>query len=131
MEILEKYIKDIEEDLKIDEFTIKEASLKSPGKKHFWVSRLIQHKRNLLKLEQERTQLKKKIMKEVQYQSPVKLSNVTLDKSADDSELIKKLSDKIDEEKLIIEFLEKTEKTFSSLTYDIKNIVEVMKLEQL
>ena len=131
MEILEKYIKDIEEDLKIDEFTIKEASLKSPGKKHFWVSRLIQHKRNLLKLEQERTQLKKKIMKEVQYQSPVKLSNVTLDKSVDDSELIKKLSDKIDEEKLIIEFLEKTEKTFSSLTYDIKNIVEVMKLEQL
>lgn len=131
MEILEKYIKEIEEDLKIDEFTIKEASLKSPGKKHFWVSRLIQHKRNLLKLEQERTQLKKKIMKEVQYQSPVKLSNVTLDKSADDSELIKKLSDKIDEEKLIIEFLEKTEKTFSSLTYDIKNIVEVMKLEQL
>ena len=113
MEILEKYIKEIEEDLKIDEFTIKEASLKSPGKKHFWVSRLIQHKRNLLKLEQERTQLKKKIMKEVQYQSPVKLSNVTLDKSADDSELIKKLSDKIDEEKLIIEFLEKTEKTFS------------------
>lgn len=131
MEILEKYIKEIEEDLKIDEFTIKEASLKSPGKKHFWVSRLIQHKRNLLKLEQEKTQLKKKIMKEVQYQSPVKLSNVTLDKSADDSELIKKLSDKIDEEKLIIEFLEKTEKTFSSLTYDIKNIVEVMKLEQL
>jgi len=131
MEILEKYIKEIEEDLKIDEFTIKEASLKSPGKKHFWVSRLIQHKRNLLKLEQERTQLKKKIMKEVQYQSPVKLSNVTLDKSADDSELIKKLSDKIDEEKLIIEFLEKTEKTFSSLTYDIKNIVEIMKLEQL
>lgn len=131
MEILEKYIKDIEEDLKIDEFNVKDASMRSPGRKHFWVSRLIHHKRNLLKLEREKQQLKKKIMQEVQYQSPVKLSTVTVDKSADDSEIIRNISSQIEEEKLIIEFLEKTEKTFSSLTYDIKNIVEIMKMEQL
>lgn len=131
MEILEKYIKDIEEDLKIDEFNIKDASLRSPGRKHYWVARLIHHKRTLLKLEREKLQLKKKIMQEVQYQSPVKLSNVTVDKSADDSEIIRNISRQIEEEKLIIEFLEKTEKTFSSLTYDIKNIVEIMKMEQL
>lgn len=131
MEILEKYIKEIEEDLKIDEFNIKDASLRSPGRKHFWVSRLIYHKRNLLKLEQEKNNLKKKIMQEVQYQSPVKLSQVTVDKTADESELIRTLQKQIEDEKILIEFLEKTEKTFSSLTYDIKNIVEIMKLEQL
>ena len=38
---------------------------------------------------------------------------------------------KINEEKLIVEFLEKIEKIFSSLTYDIKNIIEIMKLEQM
>ena len=131
MDILEQYIKNIEEDLKIDEFNIKEASLKSPGKKHYWVSRLITHKRNIQKLEQEKDILRKRITQEVQYQSPVKLSMMTVEKTTEDSELIKEINRKINEEKLIVEFLEKTEKTFSSLTYDIKNIVEIMKLEQL
>ena len=131
MELLERYKKDIEEDLKIDEFNIKEASLKSPGRKHFWVSKLIYHKRSLLKLEAERDELKRKIVKELQFQSPVKLSTPVLEKTSDTSDIIKLMDVKISEEKLIIEFLEKTEKIFSSLTYDIKNIVEIMKLEQM
>ena len=131
MELLERYKKDIEEDLKIDEFNIKEASLKSPGRKHFWVSILIYHKRSLLKIEAERDELKRKIVKELQFQSPVKLSTPVLEKTSDTSDVIKQMDIKISEEKLIIEFLEKTEKIFSSLTYDIKNIVEIMKLEQM
>ena len=129
--MLEKYIKEIEEDLKIDEFNIKEASLKSPGRKHFWVSRLITHKRNLFKLEQEKEELIKKISNQIQHQSVVRLSAAVADKTASNSDLIKDIQQKINDEKLLIEFLEKTEKTFSSLTYDIKNIVEIMKLEQL
>ena len=124
MEMLERYINEIEEDLKIDQFNIKEASLKSPGRKHFWVSRLINHKRNLQSLENKKLDLKKQIMDQIHDQSPVKLSTYTVDKTSDDSGMI-------NEEKLIIEFLEKTEKIFSSLTYDIKNIIEIMKLEQL
>jgi hypothetical protein len=131
MEILEKYIKEIEEDLKITEFNIKDASLKSPGRKHYWVSRLIYHKKNLYSLEKERSSLIKKISKELQHQSPVKLTNVTLEQAVVHSDPIKEINDKISGEKLVIEFLEKTEKTFSSLTYDIKNIVEIMKLEQM
>jgi hypothetical protein len=37
----------------------------------------------------------------------------------------------IQELELIIEYLEKTEKIFSSMTYDLKNAIELMKLEQL
>lgn len=131
MEMLERYINEIEEDLKIDQFNIKEASLKSPGRKHFWVSRLINHKRNLQSLENKKLDLKKQIMDQIHDQSPVKLSTYTVDKTSDDSGMIREIQVKINEEKLIIEFLEKTEKIFSSLTYDIKNIIEIMKLEQL
>jgi len=131
MEMLERYITEIEEDLKIDQFNIKEASLKSPGRKHFWVSRLISHKRNLQSLENKKLDLKKQIMDQIHDQSPVKLSTYTVDKTSDDSGMIREIQVKINEEKLIIEFLEKTEKIFSSLTYDIKNIIEIMKLEQL
>ena len=131
MEMLERYISEIEEDLKIDQFNIKEASLKSPGRKHFWVSRLINHKRNLQSLENKKLDLKKQIMDQIHDQSPVKLSTYTVDKTSDESGMIREIQVKINEEKLIIEFLEKTEKIFSSLTYDIKNIIEIMKLEQL
>jgi hypothetical protein len=41
------------------------------------------------------------------------------------------ISQKINEEELIIEFLEKTEKTFTSMTYDISNIIKVIQIETL
>jgi hypothetical protein len=131
VDVLEKYIKDIEAELKIDEFNIKDAALKSPGRKHYWVGRLIHHKRNVLKLESERSELIKSISKELHHQSPVKLSSMTVERTASDSDLIKSLQIRINDEKMIIEFLEKIEKIFSSLSFDIKNIVEIMKLEQL
>jgi len=41
------------------------------------------------------------------------------------------LQSRIDEQELAVEFLEKVEKTFSALSFDIKNIVEIMKMETL
>jgi hypothetical protein len=131
MEIVERYIKEIEEDLKIDEFNIKESSLKTPGRKHFWVSRLINHKRNLYFLEQELESTSKKLVTETREKSPVSISSITLQNAVAESDTIKALVLKIKEEKFIIELLEKTEKTFSSLTYDIKNIIAIMQLEQM
>ena len=131
MEIVEKYIKEIEEDLKIDEFNIKEASLKTPGRKHFWVSRLINHKRNLYFLEHELEETSKKLVTETREKSPVAISTMSLTNAIADSEVIKNLQLKIKEEKFVIDLLEKTEKTFSSLTYDIKNIIAIMQLEQM
>ena len=131
MEVVERYIKEIEEDLKIDEFNIKEASLKTPGRKHFWVSRLINHKRNLYFLEHELEETSKKLVTETREKSPVAISTMSLTNAIADSEVIKTLQLKIKEEKFVIDLLEKTEKTFSSLTYDIKNIIAIMQLEQM
>ena len=131
MEVVERYIKEIEEDLKIDEFNIKEASLKTPGRKHFWVSRLINHKRNLYFLEHELEETSKKLVTETREKSPVAISTMSLTNDIADSEVIKNLQLKIKEEKFVIDLLEKTEKTFSSLTYDIKNIIAIMQLEQM
>ena len=131
MEVVERYIKEIEEDLKIDEFNIKEASLKTPGRKHFWVSRLINHKRNLYFLEHELEETSKKLVTETREKSPVAISTMSLTNAIADSEVIKNLQLKIKEEKFVIDLLEKTEKTFSSLTYDIKNLIAIMQLEQM
>ena len=47
------------------------------------------------------------------------------------SPVIAEINEEIEELELIIEYLEKAEKIFSSTTYDIKNAIELMKLEQL
>ena len=131
MSIIDQYVKEVEKDLVIDEFNIKEASMKAPGKKHFWVSKLINHKRILMAYKSEKNDLKKDIIKEVMAQAPIKLTFPVAERTAEQHEKIKEVQSKIEEQELIVEFLEKVEKTFSSLSFDIKNIVEIMKMESL
>ena len=131
MEIIERYSKEIEAELHIDEFNIKEVSLKTPGRKHYWVCKLIQHKKQLLSLKAERFNLRDKITQAIQRESPVKVTRPVAEKSSYQHEDMIKLQHRIDEQELIIEFLEKVERTFSSLGFDIKNIVEIMKMETL
>jgi hypothetical protein len=131
MDLMEKYKEEIKDNLKLDEFNIKDISLKTPGLKHYWSGRLITHKKNLLNLEKEKDKILKKIKLEVQNQSPVRLSNGVTVAAANETDILKQLNLNIAEEKLIIEFLENTQKIFASLTYDIKNIIDILKLEQL
>ena len=131
MKIIDQYKKDIETELQVDEFNIKDVSMKTPGRKHFWVCKLIQHKKNLLNLKAQRYNLKKELVKLIQQESPVKVTLPVAEKTAYTHEKMVELQHQIDDQELIIEFLEKTEKTFTSLSFDIKNIIEIMKMETL
>lgn len=131
MSLLEQYISEIEKDLQINEFNLKESSMKTPARKHYWVSKLINHKKNLNKLRKERDNLKKTVVRQIIEESPIKVTVPTAEKASYNHEKMIELSDKIKNEELLIEFLEKTEKTFSAVGFDIKNIIEIMKMEQL
>tara|TARA_R110002012_G_scaffold148922_5_gene307891 strand:- start:3034 stop:3429 length:396 start_codon:yes stop_codon:yes gene_type:complete len=131
VETLEEYIKQIENDLQINEFNLKESSMKTPSKKHYWVSKLIRHKKNLYKLRQQRDLVKKEVVKMIVAESPVKVTLPVAEKASYGHDRMKVLSEKINNEELVVEFLEKTEKTFSAIGFDIKNIIEIMKMEQL
>ena len=74
MKIIDQYKKEIETELQVDEFNIKDVSMKTPGRKHFWVCKLIQHKKNLLNLKAQRYNLKKELVKLIQKESPVKVT---------------------------------------------------------
>lgn len=129
--IIDQYAKEIESELKVDEFNIKEVSMKTPGRKHHWVTKLINHKKRLIDLKAERFNLKKEISKQIITQSPVKITLPVAEKTAYQHEKMVELQSRIDEQELAVEFLEKVEKTFSALSFDIKNIVEIMKMETL
>ena len=131
MNLLDQYIDEIEKDLQINEFNLKDSSMKTPARKHYWVSKLIRHKKNLLILRKQRDNIKREVTEKLIEESPVKITLPVAEKASYKHEKMKEVSEKINEEELIIEFLEKTEKTFSAVGFDIKNIIEIMKMEQL
>lgn len=130
MDTLKRYISEITESLKINDFNLKDVQLKAPGMKHFWAARLINHKIELEQLKKKKKKLKAKLVELITDNAPIKQSMSALDKSIEDSPDIEQLSESIYEHEMIIELLEKTEKTFSGLTWDIKNMVSILQMEQ-
>ena len=127
--ILDTYIKELAEDVKVDTFNIKDVQMRIPSIKHKWAARLIRCKQDVNKLTKEKEKHKKALIAQLQEKSPVKIGEFNALKSVESLDSVKVFDEKIEECKLIIDLLEKTEKTLSSMTYDIKNIVEIIKLE--
>ena len=69
------------------------------------------------------------LTKQVQEQSNVRLSSPAAEKVAQNSNTITTINEQIASELLCIDYLERVEKILSSVGFDLKNIVEINKLE--
>ena len=127
--ILQKYIDEIDQDVELNNFNVKDVQLKLPAIKHKYVSRLIAHKRRLSSLYRDKSIKQDKVITSLKEQSVYKLTDAMAKKAASSHNNIKDIDVAIAEEKSIIELLEKVEKILSSMTYDIKNLIELMKME--
>lgn len=127
--LIDDYIKELEADLKIDELILKDYQLKLPGIKHKWAGRCIRHKLEINELRKKRELTKKIVIDKLNEQSPVKLAAPVVERTAEKCNDIVDIDNKIKELELIIELLEKAEKTLSSTSYDIKNLIDIIKLE--
>jgi hypothetical protein len=127
--VLNEYIKELEADLKIDELYLKDYTLKLPGIKHKWAGRCIRHKSELFEIKNQKEKLKKVIKEKIIESSAVKPSLPVLDKLVDNSDELKDFDKRINELLLVVELLEKTEKTLSSASFDLKNLIDIIKLE--
>lgn len=128
-ELLEKYIAELDVDVKIDQFNLKEVQLALPGIKHKWSGRLVRHKIELNELNLKRVLKLTEIANQIEYQSPTPLPKPIIEKNALKHSAMIEIDTQIAYTKLIIEFLEKTEKTLSSMTFDISNIVKIITIE--
>tara|TARA_R110002012_G_scaffold315872_1_gene530253 strand:+ start:824 stop:1219 length:396 start_codon:yes stop_codon:yes gene_type:complete len=131
MELLKKYIEEITKDLQLDDFNIKESQMRLPARKHFWVARLIETKIKRNSLYREKKKLKKEVVKKVISDSPVRISQSAADSAAERHGSISSLNDSISEQDSIIEYLEKVEKIMGQMHWEIKNIIDINKMEQL
>ena len=61
--MLLKYIDEVGKDLVLDDFNIKEQSMRLPARKHYWVAQLIKSKISRNATFEKKKQLKKNIMK--------------------------------------------------------------------
>lgn len=131
MELLKKYIQEIGADLVVDEVNVKEVQMRLPARRHFWVARLINAKIELGKLQKKEKQLKANLTKKLKEESPVTFTTQHIDNLLTNNTDYASLQSQIEEMKYVVEYLEKVEKIFSTMGYEVKNIVELIKLETL
>ena len=131
MELLKKYIEDINKDLYLDDFNLKEVQMRLPARKHFWVARLIEAKIKRNTLSGKKKKLKKELVKKVLEDSPVRINQTAAETAAERYDSVVNISNLIKDQDTIIEYLEKVEKILSTMHWEIKNIVDINRMEQL
>jgi hypothetical protein len=127
--LIEKYNDEIKKYVTVDEFNMKQVQMDLPATRHYWVGRLMYHKQEILKLKRLRKEAQKKIADKLEHESPVGLNPKTLEQAQQNHPLITKIDSQIAEHDLIVEYLGKIEANFRSISFDIKNLIEIVKLE--
>lgn len=127
---LEKYSEELKEDTRIDELNLLQKQLMLPGIKHKWVARLISQKRYLNDLLRKKKNTRVAVHFALEKEGiPSNIPKASLDKKIDSSESIQKIDADIQDTEITIEYLEKVEQILRSMTYDIKNIIDINRLE--
>lgn len=127
--LIEKYNEDIKKYVSVDEFNMKQIQMDLPATRHYWVGRLMYHKQEILKLKRIRKEAQKKIADKLEHESPVGLNPKTLEQARSNHPIIIKIDGQIAEHELVVEYLGKIEANFRSISFDIKNLIEIVKLE--
>lgn len=116
-------------DTSLDEFTMRDVQMKLPGIKHKWVGRLMRSKINKENLIRKKNKLIRVMCDKLIAESPITLSVPIARQKIENHQTILDMKDEIKNCEILIEFLEKAERIFNSMSFDIKNLTEIIKLE--
>ena len=126
---IDEYAKEIEMDTSIDVTNIMEKQLSCPNTKHKWLFKLIKAKKNLIDLvEAKDFYIQNKLAKD----NPLNLSKSVIANKAESQMEFRALQKSIKEQELLVEYLDSSvNKIFSQMGFDFKNLVDLLKMEQL
>lgn len=127
-EEFEMIVKGVEEDLKFDRININEKAMKLPAIKHFWIAKYIRAKIELKNKQAEKAKVFKAI-KESDF-SEIALSQDSIKRKVASHPKMIELENRIAELEMIIEYLGEAKFVLNAATHDIKNSVELIKLEE-
>ena len=129
-ELIKKYQTQYEEFAKINDFNLEDVTRRVPSEKHFWVCRLIDAKIDKDKLYKLKASTKHTLQKKLMEESPVALNKQYLD-DLDKTPSLEAINQKIKEQEYLIEYLEKLVSQITFIGNDIKNILELRKLQEM
>ena len=136
MSLILKYKDELAKDTHIDELNVTQMAHTLPALKHKWVARLIDAKLSLKDFEMQKKNLRLKFFDKIKSETAtehLKLSSLAIEKAIDSSssfkEALNQIEEKVEDLKLVILYLEKVEVIFKNMTYDIKNIIDLNRLE--
>ena len=130
MDLFEKFQEEIKNDTQIDQINLMDRQMMLPAIKHKWVARLIEQKRTRNSLERKKKVLKEEVLKKLESGGiPTGVPKASIKEKVEASDTIKKINEELEDIAILIEYLEKIEGIFRSMTFDIKNITEISKLE--
>ena len=127
-DIINQYLDEAKLDTDLDRLEVINTQERLVNNKHKWSARLINHKINLSNFKFKRSSALEEKITEFQNTEPVRVNRSIAEKAVRNKKEIKVLDLKIANEQLIIDYLENIYKNIS-FTNDIKNLVELMKLE--
>lgn len=130
-DILAEYIEEVDKDFDFNQMNISTVSFDIIKIKHKWVCRLIQAKRELIELDRIKNDAVQKLAFKLSKESDVPLSIPNAEQKALKNDKIKEIMNLIQDQKTLIEYLERIELIGRNCSFDVKNIVELIKMENL
>lgn len=126
-DVLAKYVKELNDDVKLSEYNLREKSLMCSSIWAKWLSYLFLEKENLQRISVMKQTILKKKMSECKMQDSV-LRMKSEDKITENDENIKKLNALSKNVQDNIDYVERALNILASFGYNIKNAVEALKM---
>ncbi|MBO5826951.1 MAG: recombination mediator protein UvsY [Paludibacteraceae bacterium] len=129
-EKFERIVKDIEKDIKIDRMNMDEKSLQIPSIKHYWIAELYRSKIQIQNLEKKKRDLFKAFAESDKIME-IGLSKDAIQRQFNATAKVQEINEAIEELKIIVEYLEDAKYVLGRVTDDLKNRIELEKVERL
>lgn len=126
-EEIDKYAAELERDTSVDATNIFEKQLSAPNMRHKWLYRLVMAKKKLYSLAEQKDDLLNVKMQS----SRLPVSNLAARKNFERDSDIVALNKDISKQELLVDYLDSAVKQLGQLGFDYRNLVELLKLEQL
>jgi hypothetical protein len=124
------YKNEISNDVKVDEINLLQKQLQLPTIKHKWAARQIEQKRHRNNLYKKKKEIKAATLIKLEKEGiPPGMPKKSITEKIESSEIMEQINEEIEHTDLLIEYLEKVENILKTMTYDMKNIIDINKLE--
>lgn len=125
-DLFEKFSRELEMDTQLDATNVLDKQYSLPNIRHKWMYRLRQCQRTMFKL----VDAKNEYIEKAIQNTPIQLSKAKINRSIESDEKYKQLLEEIHSYESLIQYLDiNINKNLTSMGFDIKNIVELLKME--